>query len=253
MPALKDALFLDFDGTLADLVDDPDAAFAPPGFGGVLTSLSLACGGAVAIVSGRPVACLDKRLPGGLWRVGGHGAEIAAPGEPAPLPRTLPERLVEAARFLEQSYPGVRVETKPTGLAVHFRAAPHAETACREALARAVRTLDGFVIQEGKCVAEARPSGADKGTALAALMARPPFKGRRPLAIGDDLTDGAMMRAARELGGEAFSVGVELPDARRRFEQPVEVRAWLACRIAPPAREPQPGPHPSLTGALVRG
>lgn len=253
MHALKDAFFLDFDGTLADLADDPDAAYAPPGFAGVLTSLSRACGGALAIVSGRPVACLDKRLPAGLWRVGGHGAEIAAPGAPAPRPRTLPERLVEAAGFLEQSYPGVRVETKPTGLAVHFRAAPYAETACRDALGRAVRLAEGFVVQEGKCVVEARPAGVDKGSALETLMARAPFKARRPVAIGDDATDGAMTRAAARLGGEAFSVGCDLPEARRRFEAPVEVRAWLACRIAPPASGPQPGPHPSLPGMASRG
>lgn len=250
MHALKDAYFLDFDGTLADLVDDPDAAFAPPGFSGVLTSLADACGGALAIVSGRPIACLDKRLPKGLWRVGGHGAEIAGPGEPAPLARTLPDGLVEAARFLEQSYPGVRVETKPTGLAVHFRAAPHAESACRDALARAVSGIDGFSLQEGKCVVEARPDGADKGKALRALMERAPFKGRRPLAIGDDVTDGAMMGAARKLGGEGFAVGADLPWARLRFTAPVEVRAWLACKVGPPSRGPLPGPHPSLTAAL---
>ncbi|MEQ8406031.1 MAG: trehalose-phosphatase [Oceanicaulis sp.] len=251
MTKLTDAYFLDFDGTLADLVEDPDAAYAPPGFCGVLTSLSAACGGALAIVSGRPVACLDKRLPKGLWRVGGHGAEIAAPGEPAPLPRTLPDRLVKAASFLEQSYPGVRVETKPTGLAVHYRAAPHAATACREALARAVRDVPDFVIQEGKCVVEARPDGADKGTALDALMERAPFKGRRPLAIGDDLTDAAMMRAALRHGGQAFAVGEDLPEAGARFAAPVEVRAWLACKLAPPSRGPQPGPHPSLLQAAA--
>jgi len=245
--ALQDAYFLDFDGTLADLVEDPETAFAPPGFAGVLTSLSEACGGALAIVSGRPVACLDKRLPAGLWRVGGHGAEIAAPGEPAPRATALPESLVEAARFLEQSYPGVRVETKPTGLAVHFRAAPYAETACRQALTRAVQPLPGFVLQDGKCVVEARPAGADKGKALEALMQRAPFNGRRPLAIGDDLTDGAMMLAANRLGGEAFAVGCDLPGARRRFAAPTEVRAWLACKLAPPTRGPVP--HPSLLGA----
>ncbi|MFW5661186.1 MAG: trehalose-phosphatase, partial [Oceanicaulis sp.] len=244
-----DAYFLDFDGTLADLVDDPDAAYAPPGFCGVLTSLSRACGGALAIVSGRPVACLDRRLPAGLWRVGGHGAEIAAPGEPAPPPRTLPDTLVEAARFLEQSYPGVRIETKSTGLAVHFRAARHAESACREALRRAVAADHRFVLQEGKCVVEARPAGADKGTALETLMRRAPFKGRRPLAIGDDVTDAAMMRAAKALGGEAFAVGADMECARARFAAPVELRAWLACKLGPPARGPQPGPHPSLLGA----
>lgn len=248
MPRRDEAYFLDFDGTLADLVDDPDAAYAPFGLAGVLTSLSRACGGAVAIVSGRPVACLDKRVPTTLWRVGGHGAEIAAPGETAPQGADLPDEICEAARFLEQSYPGVRIETKPTGLAVHYRAAPHAESACREALSQAVKRLSGFEVQEGKCVVEARPSGADKGVALKALMERAPFKGRRPIAVGDDLTDGAMTRMAVELGGKAFSVGADLPGAVRRFTAPVEVRAWLAGKAGAASRGPLPGPHPSLVG-----
>ncbi|MFW6412766.1 MAG: trehalose-phosphatase, partial [Oceanicaulis sp.] len=129
----RDALFLDFDGTLADIVDDPDAARLPHGFHGVLTSLARKYEGAIAIVSGRSIAQLDARLPGGLWRVGGHGAEIAAPFEPAPAQDGAPDAVVEAARFLDQSYPGVRLEPKPTGLAVHFRHAPHAENACRAA------------------------------------------------------------------------------------------------------------------------
>ena len=229
------ALFLDFDGTLADIVDDPDAARLPPGFGGVLTSLAEACGGALAIVSGRSVASLDARLPAGLWRVGGHGAEIAAPGEAPPPPKGAPQAVAEAARFLDQSFPGVRIETKATGVAVHFRQAPNAARACRAALEAAIAAAPGYAVQEGKMVIEARPREADKGRALEMLMAGAPFAGRRPLALGDDLTDGAMTAAAARLGGRAFSIGADLPGAERRFERPVEARAWLIGLLKPTA------------------
>ncbi|MFW5660791.1 MAG: trehalose-phosphatase, partial [Oceanicaulis sp.] len=105
--------------------------------------------------------------------------------------------------------------------------------------------------QEGKCVIEARPAGCDKGKALEALMDRAPFAGRRPVAIGDDLTDGAMTEAARRCGGLGLSVGVDLPGAKRRFETPCEVRAWLACKLAPPRSGSDAGPHPALLSLLA--
>ncbi|XBQ17184.1 MAG: trehalose-phosphatase [Oceanicaulis sp.] len=247
-----DALFLDFDGTLADIVDDPDAAALPPGFGGVLASIADAYGGAVAVVSGRAVESLDARLPKGLWRVGGHGAEIAAPGKPPQSSSRIPDAVAEAARWLDQSYPGVKIEPKPTGVAVHFRHARHAENACRQALERALEAAPGYVLQEGKCVIEARPAGLDKGAALQTLMKQAPFKGKRPIAIGDDVTDGSMMMAAKRAGGLGLGVGVDLPGAQRRFEHPVEVRAWLIGKLAPP-RSRRPEPEFPRSEALIAG
>ena len=230
-PALdpaRDALFLDFDGTLAELVDHPDEARLPESARAALEALGARFSGAVAVISGRSAADLDARLPTTLWRAGGHGAEIYPAGRPAdgsPSPRV--EALAAALRPVADAHEGVLIEPKTHGAALHFRQAPQAEADCRAAMARTVARMGGFVVQDGKMVVEARPVSVDKGAALAALMELRPFAGRRPVMAGDDLTDEAAMRAAVALGGIAVKVGSGDSAARFRLTDPAAVRAWL--------------------------
>ncbi|MDP3899237.1 MAG: trehalose-phosphatase, partial [Mesorhizobium sp.] len=119
--------------------------------------------------------------------------------------------------------------------AAHFRQAPTAEPAVNavmEAIARAIG--GGFELQRGKCVVELRPAGHDKGDALRSFMARAPFLGRLPLAIGDDLTDEKMFEAANELGGSSVRIGVDrrATAARGSIASPSDLRAWLGLVAA---------------------
>jgi len=227
-----DALFLDFDGTLADLGPDPDAVFAPREVAAALTRLATRLGGALAVVSGRGVADLARRTPAGLWRIGAHGIEVAAPGEVAgpptgALPAAALAPLETAARR-----PGVRLELKGRVAALHYRAAPEAEADCLAA-AEAARAAGGeaLTVQAGKMVVEVKPAGADKGEALRRAMRSPPFAGRRPVFAGDDATDEDAIAAALALGGVGIKVGPGETRAGFRAATPEAFRRWLLDQI----------------------
>lgn len=226
-----DALFVDFDGTLADLGPDPDAVFAPPEVAAALPELAARLGGALAVVSGRGLADLARRTPAGLWRIGAHGLETAAPGEAAgPPPGGLP---AEALAPLEAAArrPGVRLELKGRVAALHYRAAPEAEAECLAAAEAARAAGEGLTTQAGKMVVEVKPLGADKGAALRRAMERPPFAGRRPVFAGDDATDEDAIAAALALGGVGIKVGPGPTRAAFRAESPEAFRRWLLDRV----------------------
>jgi trehalose 6-phosphate phosphatase len=185
------------------------------------------CGGALAIVSGRPIAQIEALLGGAHFAIAGeHGTAIRhAAGEAVeelPLP-DLPAAWLEAARAAAAAYPGALIEPKRNGFVVHFRAVPEAGPALQAVLARlAAEQPDRFSVQGAKMAWELRPSGLDKGTAVRALMARPPFAGRVPVFVGDDVTDEDGMREARAMGGQGLRVGDAFADA-------ASVRAWIAA------------------------
>lgn len=230
--AARDALFLDFDGTLAEIGPDPDAITLPPATSRHLEALARRLDGALAVLSGRDLRDLARRTPAGVWRAGGHGLEVVAPGAPLPpAPDGAPAPLLtalEPARTTE----GVRIEVKGPVVAVHFRAAPSAAAHCRQAAEAALRACPGYRLQEGKMIVELKPEGADKGRALRRLAGRDPFAGRRPVMLGDDATDEDAMRAALELGGIAVKVGPGDSVADLRAPDPAAVRAWLAREAA---------------------
>ena len=127
----------------------------------------------------------------------------------------------EEAGSWAASHEGVRLEDKATGFVLHFRSAPDAGPAAHDFLAGLIAGEEArFHVLSAKMAWELRPSGADKGSAVAALMAAAPFAGRSPLFIGDDVTDAHGIAAAERLGGEGYLV----PDA---FGEPADVRAWL--------------------------
>lgn len=229
-PALTDdhALFLDFDGTLAPIRDDPDAVALPSGGAQVLGALARRLGGALALLSGRDVRDLSRRVPGSIWRAGGHGLEICAPGEaPACERAAAPEILSRAIAEAIEGIEGARIETKGEILAVHYRAAPDAAGILSQRLAIAAARAEGYSLQHGKMVFEAKPAHAHKGAALLRLMRHAPFAGRVPVMVGDDTTDEDAMQAALDAGGLAVKVGQGESLAPARLSTPDDVWNWL--------------------------
>jgi len=225
-PPDRAALLLDLDGTLLDIAPTPEAVVVPPDLPPSLLVLRACLGEALAVVTGRPLPQIDALLPGIPTAVAGeHGAavrhSIGGAIERAVLP-TVPKTWLDRAASLAAAHPGALVETKDRGFVVHYRQAPTAGPALQAALAALIDADPSFALHPALMAWEVRPHGVDKGTAVTALMARPPFAGRLPIFIGDDTTDEDGMRVARELGG----VGLRVADV---FGDAAGVRAWLAA------------------------
>ncbi len=223
------ALLLDLDGTLIDFAPTPDAVLVPPGLPQTLTTLRDRLGGALAIITGRPIAEVDALLPGIAHAVAGeHGGAVRAAPDAAlerPAFPPIPEAWLTRARMVIGAHPGTILERKTNGVALHFRKRPIAGPALRDLAERLVAALPSHAVLAGNMVWEVRPRGIDKGRALAALMQRPPFAGRIPLFVGDDATDEDAIRAARDLGGIGLRVDAV-------FGAPQGVRDWLAAEAA---------------------
>jgi trehalose 6-phosphate phosphatase len=228
------ALFLDFDGTLVELADAPDLIAVPTTLSDLLVRLSDRLGGRVAILSGRALGDLERHLGcTGFAVSGSHGLELRLPdGRILSQPPVvdLAEARAAVARFAAER-PGLLVEDKPAGIAVHFRQAPELEAEVAVLLGDIARDR-GLGLQHGKAVVELRPAGADKGDALRALMAEPPFAGARPLFVGDDLTDEDGFAAAASLGGAGVLVGAPRASAARWLLPDVAAVAhWLGNAV----------------------
>ena len=228
----RHALFLDFDGTLVPLIDDPDAVHLPPGGLDRLTELQAELGQALAIVSGRRIADLDAFLsPLGFAAVGVHGLERRfTPSDPVSF-LMKPERLDPVRDRLApvlEGNPRLRLEDKGIALVLHYRTAPELETMAREAMARACEGDNALVVMDGDMIVEVHPAGMDKGKAVAELMTRPPFKGRIPVYLGDDTTDEFALKVVRDTGGVSIKVGAKESIAEYRLDDVDAVYHWLA-------------------------
>lgn len=225
-----DALFLDFDGTLVDLAPQPEEIVVPPELITLLQRIQQESNGALAIVSGRPLDQLDFFLaPLRLPAAGVHGAERrTADGrilqQPVPDVHHLRERLLP----LVESHPGLQLELKRGALALHYRHAAHLEQRCVETMMDALRHEPGFTLLHGKMVVEAKPH-INKGDAVAAFLHEAPFRGRRPVFIGDDVTDEAGFAIAQGevFGGLGIKIGAGPSQALQRLADPAAVLALL--------------------------
>ena len=230
----QSAILLDIDGTLLDLAPTPREVWVPPGLAKTLNRLLERTSGALALVSGRSLNDIDLIFaPEQFPAVGGHGAEMRITGDneavathAPPMDRELKRRLAAIARLS----PGILLEDKGYSLALHYRLAPHAEKEIYEAVSLIRADLPNAPIEvlPGKCVCEIKHSGFTKATGVLELMRHEPFKGRRPLFIGDDVTDESVFAIMPDLRGLAFSVGRRAKGVAGHFDEPSDVRQWLA-------------------------
>jgi len=227
------AILLDVDGTLLNFAPTPRQVFVSPQLRDTLVRLRARTGEAVAFVSGRPLSELDLLFaPLQLPAVGGHGAEIRFRSDAAPeAPRSPPLDPVIKRRFasVAELGPGIVLEDKGYSLALHYRLAPEKEALVRATAAEICAELPAASIEllPGKLVLEIRQVGFNKMTGVRELMASPPFRGRRPIFIGDDITDRDVFAGLPEFDGISMSVGNRLPDVTYSFERPCDVRHWL--------------------------
>ena len=228
------AILLDIDGTLLDLAPTPREVWVPPGLAKTLIRLLQRTSGALALVSGRSLNDIDLIFaPEEFPAVGGHGAEmrISADSEAVathapPMDKELKRRLAAIAKLS----PGILLEDKGYSLALHYRLAPHAEKAIYAAVSLIRADLPNAPIEvlPGKCVCEIKHSGFTKATGVRELMTHEPFKGRRPIFIGDDVTDETVFAIMPDFRGQAFSVGRRAQGVAGHFDEPRDVREWLA-------------------------
>jgi len=228
------AFYLDLDGTLAPIAEQPEQAAVPQATRDLLVRLSDATEGAVAIVSGRSLAEVDRILaPLTLRASGTHGAELRGAGE-TPISQvplaTLRAAADEIGRFAEPK--GLLVEPKPTAVALHYRTAPQHADACRMLIETMARSASELRALHGKMVSELTLAAFDKGTAIARFSRTAPFKGRLPVMVGDDVTDEDGFRAAQAQGGMGIKIGEGATVARYRLASVPAFGDWLASLLA---------------------
>jgi trehalose 6-phosphate phosphatase len=225
------AYFFDVDGTLVDLADTPAAVRVSEQLRQLLQELYECAGGAVAVISGRPIAEIDLLFPGVRLPVAGqHGAERrSAAGQSTrhePAVDLTPARQRLAQAIVDK--PGLLLEDKGLSLALHYRRVPKLEAFVHETMDGLLADVDGeYCLLQGKSVVELKPAGKDKGRALREFMAEAPFAGRTPLFVGDDATDEYGFATVNELGGYAVKVGAGESIARWRLDNVNAVEQWL--------------------------
>jgi len=225
-------LFLDVDGTLIELADTPLATYANDDLKRLLARVAERLHGALALVSGRSIEYLDALFaPLNLPIAGLHGVERRSAAGVLERSGIDPAHLDHARASLSAlvaAHPGTLLEDKGRTIAVHFRLAPHAEAVVRQSVTGIVGSLGaGYHAQDGNMMIEIKPRGFSKGDAIAAFMREPPFAGRLPVFVGDDLTDLDGFAVVESHGGMSIGVGDRVK-GQYQLEDPAAVRAWLS-------------------------
>jgi trehalose 6-phosphate phosphatase len=243
LPRASDAwaFFLDIDGTLIEHVERPDAVRIDPAVVKLLAGLRAASDGALALISGRPIASVDALFaPLRLPVAGLHGIERRdALGKlhnhqfaEAPL-RRVAGRLAACAA----QHAGLIFEDKGLALALHYRQVPHLKDVVLGIAATVAAELGaGFELLHGKMVTEIKPGGRNKGAAIEEFLEEAPFLGRTPAFVGDDVTDEFGFAVVNRLGGHSVKVGAGETAARWYLKDAAAVRDWLV-RCAESMRE----------------
>jgi trehalose 6-phosphate phosphatase len=233
------AFFLDMDGTLLELAPQPEGVKADAALLGLLNLITTRSAGALALVTGRRIDALDRiTFPYRFPASGVHGFERRdAAGvyvrQRAPRPQALTEARVALQRLVA-AHPQLFLEDKQVSLALHYRAAAHLEPAALS-VARALAEIWSmdFRVQPGSMVVELMPRFASKATAVTAFMEEPPFKGRTPVYVGDDLTDEPAFQLVNAAGGVSVAVTSPRPTAAlTTLPSVAAVRAWLLTLIS---------------------
>jgi trehalose 6-phosphate phosphatase len=234
------ALFLDVDGTLAPIEPRPEDVRVGPQVLSTLQRLQGVLGGALALISGRPITELDAlfaplRMPcagvHGAQRRDGSGRVHNHVGVP-------PAAVFAAAREWVARHPALRLEIKPAAIALHYRAQPELGPDSGRLLRGALAGHPDWDAMDGHCVVEVKPRGVSKGHALRAFMEEAPFQGRTPVMIGDDVTDEDAFAAAQAMGGMGIKVGPGATQAMHRLDSPQAVLEWLGA-VLQSAGEPR--------------
>ena len=229
----KTAVLLDVDGTILDIALTPWEVSVPQDLRDTLSRLCERTDGALAFVSGRLISELDCIFsPLKLPTIGGHGAELrVVPGGATEVarPARLDDEVKRQFATIADAASGIILEDKGYSLAVHYRLAPDKERLVTESAARIHAALGdpSLELLPGKLVVEVKRSGTTKATAVRELMSYPPFCGRRPIFIGDDVTDLGVFEVLPDFDGTSIGVGAAVSGTDFWFETPSAVRHWL--------------------------
>jgi trehalose 6-phosphate phosphatase len=225
------AFFLDIDGTLVGFADTPAEVAVDSVLKQTLDQLYTQTGGAVALISGRSIAQVDRLFAPLLFPTSGqHGAERRSPSGVlrhyavrSPQIEAIKQRLVP----LTVRHPRLVLEDKGLTLAVHYRRVPQLAGYLHRFLRRSVNSVPNLCLQPGNMVLEIKPAARDKGSTIMDFMAEKPYCGREPVFIGDDVTDEYGFSVINDLGGHSFKVGPGRTVAQWRFRDHHAVRNWL--------------------------
>src|SRR3569623_1800714 len=237
-PLLEDCAFLlDIDGTLRDRAPTPLEVVGPPGLADAVSGLHMRTDGALALGSGRALADIDHIFaPMLLPAVGGHGAEMrlsvdneAVAAQAPPKDKDLKKRFTA----LGPHDPRIIIEDKGYSIALHYRQAPNWERSIFDAVSAIRADLPEAPIDvlPGKSVCEIKNSGISKATGVKELLKHEPFAGRRPIFIGDDVTDESVFAIMPDLKGISFSVCRYALGVDGFFPEPADGRHWLASLL----------------------
>ncbi len=224
------AVFLDFDGTLAPIVPRPEQAAISPETRDAVARLARATGGALAILSGRDLADLDRMLaPLRPAAAASHGVVRRDDAGNIRQDETAAARLAAAAERMEEfARPrDLLIERKAGAVTVHYRSRPEAGDAARALVNEIVAGSQRLRAIHGNMVSEVAVAEANKGRALDAFMEEPPFAGRTPFVAGDDTTDEDAFEAAQARGGLALKIGPGPSAARLRASEIGRFLDWL--------------------------
>ena len=204
------AFFFDFDGTLVEIATRPDLVQVEPRVRDLLRALDDRFGGAVAVVTGRPLDVVDGFLaPLALPTAAEHGSVRRDAAGRMHAGEKGAEAVEAAHRMLKplaEANPGLILERKSSSVALHYRQRPDLAEACAAAVEEVIAKNPGLVILPGKMVFELKPKGVDKGIAVRAFLEEAPFKGRVPIFAGDDVTDEHAFAVVNDLGGITIKV-----------------------------------------------
>ncbi len=227
------ALFLDFDGTLVDLAPSPNAVKVAPGLHELMAQVAWHLNGAVAVITGRPIETIDQHLNGAVRAVAGiHGA-VRRTALGHVIQAEIPVSMLDDARAVLsvfcRAHPGVLAEDKGISIALHFRGIPTLGPACRRIVDECAAASHGQLERlDGNMVVELKPANVKKAAAMSAYMNEPPFAGRRPVFVGDDLTDESAFVAVSQTNGYGVIVGARAPTAATtRLPTVAALHAWL--------------------------